>query len=255
MAATRARAAGTGGAGVGRRGAKARAGRFRGRGQRPGGGRVRGAGGERRGAGLGRAARTGRNYLAQTFSRRLAAPWRVASFTSLTHAQAAGKWQESPDHDAGQPAAELQAPPVLDRFGFPRGAKAGTCLHEIFETISFGVDAAGLRQTVELALAKHGFAPEWGDAACEMVTATLNVELDPGVRLAEVPDGKRLVEMEFMLPAPRLEVAKLAAILSAPEHGLAAPCARRRRSWIFPPCAVFSRASWTWCSSPTGASI
>ncbi|OQS36611.1 exodeoxyribonuclease V subunit beta [Chromobacterium haemolyticum] len=168
---------------------------------------------------------TGRNYLAQTFSRRLAAPWRVASFTSLTHAQAAGKWQESPDHDAGQPAvaAELQAPPVLDRFGFPRGAKAGTCLHEIFETISFGVDAAGLRQAVELALAKHGFAPEWGDAACEMVTATLNAELDPGVRLAEVPDGKRLVEMEFMLPAPRLEVAKLAAILSAPEHGLAAP--------------------------------
>lgn len=166
----------------------------------------------------------GQDYRAQVFARRLAAPWRVASFTSLTHAQAAGKWQESPDHDARQPSAPApQEPPALNRFGFPRGAKAGTCLHEIFETISFGVDAASLRQAVELALAKHGFAPEWAEAGYEMVAATLNAELDPGVTLAAVPDGKRLVEMEFMLPAPKLEVARLAAILSAPEHGLAAP--------------------------------
>ena len=165
------------------------------------------------------------DYRALRFTRRLAPSWRMASFSSLTHAQMLCKSEEHSGYVVFQAAGQVGPPalPGRDRFGFPQGARAGICLHEILENISFGIDPAGLRQAVQRGLARHRFDPEWTDAGYEMLSATLSVELDPGVKLANVSDDKRLIEMEFMLPTPQLEVAKLAAILSKPEHGLAAP--------------------------------
>lgn len=165
-----------------------------------------------------------RRYAARPFARKLYTPWKIASFTSLTHA-AGGHLAEAPDHDREprpEPASPTEAP-ARDRFSFPRGAKAGICLHEIFERISFGADPAAIREAVATALARHGFGEEWLDAGCELIVSTLEAELAPGARLREVADGKRLIELEFTLPVTRLDVAALIAALQDPAHGLAEP--------------------------------
>ncbi|AXE30411.1 exodeoxyribonuclease V subunit beta [Chromobacterium phragmitis] len=166
----------------------------------------------------------GRVYAARPFERKLYTPWRIASFTSLTH-DAGSHLAEAPDYDraARQEAAEPAAEPARDRFRFPRGAKAGVCLHEIFENIGFGADEVEIRAAVARALARHGFGEEWLDAGCDLILSTLNAEIAPGARLREVADGKRLIELEFTLPVKQLDVKALIGALQKPEHGLAEP--------------------------------
>ncbi|POZ61078.1 exodeoxyribonuclease V subunit beta [Chromobacterium alticapitis] len=165
-----------------------------------------------------------RSYAARPFARKLFTPWRIASFTSLTH-DAGSHLAEAPDYDrASRPAeAAPAAEPAFDRFRFPRGAKAGVCLHEIFENISFGADEASIREAAQLALTRHGFGAEWLDAGCDLILGTLNAEIAPGARLRDVADHKRLIELEFTLPVKKLDVAALIAELQKPEHGLAGP--------------------------------
>ncbi|OHX13774.1 exodeoxyribonuclease V subunit beta [Chromobacterium sphagni] len=166
-----------------------------------------------------------RRYAARPFARKLYAPWKIASFTSLTHA-VGSHLAEAPDYDrAPQPASapEPAAEPARDRFSFPRGSKAGICLHEIFENISFGAGEAAIREASASALARHGFGEEWLDAGCELILSTLEAELAPGARMREVADDRRLIEMEFTLPVKRLDVAALIGVLQDPAHGLAEP--------------------------------
>jgi exodeoxyribonuclease V beta subunit len=159
-----------------------------------------------------------RRFAARTLSRTLYTPWRLASFTSLTH----GGGGERPDHDRGAPQQDEDVA-TLDRFHFPRGARAGTCLHAIFERIDFTADDATIRPEVERQLALHGIGAEWTDAACDMIRRTLAVPLAPGVCLERVDSSRRLVELEFLLPVARLDVAALIAVLSDPDNGLAEP--------------------------------
>ncbi|MEO3961192.1 PD-(D/E)XK nuclease family protein [Chromobacterium piscinae] len=169
----------------------------------------------------------GRAYAARPFERKLYTPWKIASFTSLTH-DAGSHLAEAPDYDraaASEPAA-LEGGPVRNRFSFPRGAKAGVCLHEIFENISFGGGEDEIRAAVARALARHGFGEEWLDAGCELILDALNAEIAPGARLRDVADHQRLIELEFTLPVKRLDVAALIAALQKPEHGLAEPFRR-----------------------------
>ncbi|MCQ4143560.1 exodeoxyribonuclease V subunit beta [Vogesella sp. AC12] len=156
-------------------------------------------------------------------NRSLYTPWRVSSFTGLTrhlHGGASPR-SEAPDHDHG-PLQQPDAAVAADRFSFPRGARAGTCLHEMFERADFTRPEAW-PQVVQEALHKHGFDALWQDAALAMLHDTLHCDIAPGVRLAAVPNARRLVEMEFTLPADGLSLSRLQRILTNPAMGLAAP--------------------------------
>ncbi|TCP10930.1 DNA helicase/exodeoxyribonuclease V beta subunit [Crenobacter luteus] len=171
---------------------------------------------------------------ARRLTRAVYTPWRVTSFTALAHV--AGEAPpalaaERPDHDAAPVVVPVDADgdatePARDRFAFPRGARAGVCLHGVFERIDFTAPAETHRETVLAELARAGFAEHWQDAALDMVTRTLAAPLDPGVTLAGVAAKKRLVELEFTLPIARLSLAKLKAILADPDNGLAEPLRR-----------------------------
>src|SRR5262249_14853978 len=69
--------------------------------------------------------------------RRLEHPMRrgytIASFTALTAEEA----DERPDFDQGDAALAEPGETPLDPHGFPRGARAGRCLHGILEAIDF----------------------------------------------------------------------------------------------------------------------
>ena len=162
---------------------------------------------------------------AQPFTRKLYTPWRVASFTSLS-AGAHGSTPaaaERPDHDHGALALDDDGNTVFDRFAFPRGARAGTCLHAMLERIDFAAADDALRATATEQLKRAGFAEHWQEAALDMLRRTLTVPLDEGICLAGVPAGRRLVELEFTLPVTRLDVAALVGVLTDPANGLAEP--------------------------------
>lgn len=167
--------------------------------------------------------------VAKPFHRSLSMPWRISSFSALAHHVSTPVQAERPDYDAQ--TASLAMPiepvtpeePVYDRFSFPRGAHAGTCLHDIFEHLEFSSPLENQRDIIAQMLAKHGFAPHWQEAAIDLVQSTLLAELDPGVYLARALPEHCLVELEFVFPVDKLDVKRLIQILTYPGHGLAEP--------------------------------
>ncbi|MCW3479992.1 exodeoxyribonuclease V subunit beta [Neisseriaceae bacterium JH1-16] len=153
-------------------------------------------------------------------------PWRVTSFTGLAQ-HGSRHAAEAPDHDrlVARPVESADpAEPVFDRFSFPRGARPGTCLHAIFENIDFTASPEAHAPVIAEQLARAGFGEEWHGAAADIVARTLVAPLDPGARLAEVPNRRRLVELEFLLPLQPLQAEKLSEILVDPAHGLHPAC-------------------------------
>jgi exodeoxyribonuclease V beta subunit len=153
---------------------------------------------------------------ARPFTGQVSAPWSVVSFSSLT----AGSGAETPDYDAGPPAPRAPAG-RRDAFAFPRGARAGSCLHAILERIDFtDTDLAARRTVVEAALAAHGFEREWAPAVCDLLARTLATALDAKgtIRLERVARADRRDEIEFHYPLAGLRPAALRRLLDA--HGI-----------------------------------
>lgn len=150
---------------------------------------------------------------ARSFVGTIPAPWRVTSFSTLAARLAEGAAvqgePDGADRDAVGSAADravesAAAVPPTPTFSsihdFPRGTRAGSCLHAIFERIDFQRPAqAG--PVIAAALAGYGYAPEWQPALERMVADVLATPLDAaGLRLADVPRPQRLVELEFAFP-------------------------------------------------------
>lgn len=150
------------------------------------------------------------------FERSLHSAWRIGSFSGL----AAGMHMEAPDRDglvmpdASEPGAGF--------FGFPRGARAGTCLHAVLEDWMRG--KGELPHLVENALNAHGLSTDWTELAATHLQRVLDSDLDgQGLTLAAVAPARRLPELGFTFPVANLDVQRLRAILADPVHGLAAP--------------------------------
>ena len=177
--------------------------------------------------------------------RALPAPWWIGSYSSLTH----GARHESAavDHDLRVlPPASPEAPEAIespespepsndaaaftpqddDILRFPRGALAGECVHAVFERVDF-TQAASRPAAIAAALRLRPPAPGGSHAAlpnmlANMLADVLNTPLPPGgFTLAAVPPTRCLVELEFNLPAGRVDADALAAVLRA--HGYAVP--------------------------------
>jgi exodeoxyribonuclease V beta subunit len=149
------------------------------------------------------------------FAGQIARDWRVASFTSLTsklhHAA------ELPDRDEGN-RAEAQPAKGVDPqgiFAFPRGAKAGIFLHEIFELLDFSAAPSTLAPLVSQLLDKHGFGTEWHGAVCSMVQKMLQAPMGAdGLTLAEVGPERRLTELEFFFPLAAVTSERLSGAVA-----------------------------------------
>ena len=105
---------------------------------------------------------------------------------------------EAPDRDAL--ALVDASEPGAGFFAFPRGARAGTCLHAILEDWMRG--KGSLEQLVPAALQNHGIDAElWGDIAVAQLQAVLDTDLDgQGLRLSALQANRRLPELGFTFP-------------------------------------------------------
>jgi exodeoxyribonuclease V beta subunit len=174
--------------------------------------------------------------------RSLPAGWRIGSFSAIAHGAAHDR--SGVDHDlrvvdpATAPAADAApafVPKADDPLHFPRGPAAGEAIHQAFENLSF-TDAATWPKATMLALAKlrtMGVADDTGPEGpalrarqlARLIDGTLTTPLPLGtpqpLRLADLPDARRLVELEFHLPAHRFDAHALNDTLAA--HGVPVP--------------------------------
>ncbi|WNF47001.1 exodeoxyribonuclease V subunit beta [Pseudomonas sp. SG20056] len=151
-----------------------------------------------------------------TLQRSLHSAWRIGSFSGL----AAGMHMEAPDRD-GLVIPDASEPGT-GFFAFPRGARAGTCLHAILEDWARGKGA--LNELIEPGLSGHGISSDWQAVALDHLQQVIDTDLDgQGLTLAGLNPTRRLPELGFTFPLAGLDVQRLRAILCDPAHGLAAP--------------------------------
>jgi exodeoxyribonuclease V beta subunit len=150
------------------------------------------------------------------FRGRIDSQWRISSFTALT---AAAQDAEQPDFDRVDSAARPELP-LTGIHAFPRGMKAGICLHEIFEELDF-TDAAAVDPLVAQKLAAFSFdSAEHREAVAGMVRASLTTELEPGLTLSRVEQSRRFNELEFYFPFDELQAAQLTELFSKAPAGI-----------------------------------
>nr|MBF0223406.1 exodeoxyribonuclease V subunit beta [Desulfobulbaceae bacterium] len=148
----------------------------------------------------------------------------IHSFSSL-HSHAGSFEAEAPDHDQNHQVVENRIPPsaeTMDMFAFPKGAKAGSCLHAILEKLDFQESAEGvIGELVEEQLSFYGFEQTWGAVVTKFLTEMVRVELEcqaGNFSLNMISRKQRLDEMEFHYVLPAASEFKLREIFYNDQH-------------------------------------
>jgi exodeoxyribonuclease V beta subunit len=146
------------------------------------------------------------------FSGSIDRDWKISSFSSLTGGPIHG--EELADHDAQmwheiKPGETLrESPEPRGIFAFPKGTKAGTFLHDLFEHLDFSErDQAILRGLVTQKLDAYGYEASWVDTLCEMIQKVLAVPLRmdrDDFSFSSIRNQDRLNEVEFYFPLKSL---------------------------------------------------
>jgi len=147
----------------------------------------------------------------------------ISSFSSLVSKQPV--LAEMADHDVAGTSGDYDSKGLdqsFDReapsgiFAFPKGARAGTFMHDIFEHLDFAEkDASHMQALVETKLMEHGFETQWKDTICEMIRKVLSVPLEQGQKaftLSHIPAKDRINELGFYFPLKAVSPEKLRRI-------------------------------------------
>ncbi|WP_429087463.1 exodeoxyribonuclease V subunit beta [Aeromonas allosaccharophila] len=161
------------------------------------------------------------------FSGSLERDWWISSYSGLAaqgHGHSKGVLANPGfDDEVVTEAAAALAPeqqeeaPQHSIFTFPKGARPGTLLHSLFETIDFQ-SAAGepLAEHIATLLAQDGFDESWAPVLQQQVEAVLDTPLETGfgepVRLRDLSAERKQVELEFFLPMGRVTAPALTAL-------------------------------------------
>ncbi|WP_415903256.1 exodeoxyribonuclease V subunit beta [Neptuniibacter sp. QD29_5] len=161
---------------------------------------------------------------ARNFQRKIDRDWRVSSYSALSTHQAS-HIPELPGLDLevaaeGQEQVEEVIPDEDNIFTFPRGANAGTFLHSVFEEISFAryqqvmLESDEYRTQLHDQLQVAGYEERWQCVIEKLIEDVLATDLNgQGLRLNQINDEDRLVEMEFMLSAEHITVGRLESLI------------------------------------------
>ena len=148
--------------------------------------------------------------------------WRATSFSALSfkkHSDQLAPGRSDEDHEKDEFA--VQEDELPSPYSFPKGAKPGSCLHEIFEQIDFISPIVhptnteqNLSEVVKRSLEKYHIGEQWREVAEKWVLDVLACPLDNSLlSLGVLTPNDCLVEMEFNLPLESLSAPKLNEML------------------------------------------
>jgi exodeoxyribonuclease V beta subunit len=91
-------------------------------------------------------------------------------------------------------------------------------MHTIMENLPFDAERETIIETVVAGLRQYGFDEEWSAVLTDTIQRVLDTPLDQsGMKLSDVPESQRLIEMEFTYPVARLQTESFEALLR--KHG------------------------------------
>ena len=149
--------------------------------------------------------------------------WRITSYSALTSSHYSQT--ERPDYDTLPDTEIVNEKPSIEEFSsvfqFPKGAHAGTFLHSLLERLDFpNISEQSLNHEVSRQLAQYGFDSAWIPVVEKWVSDILNTPLNSthdhpdAIKLKNIRNSKKRVEMEFYLPLAPLHASQLNKFLS-----------------------------------------
>ncbi|MEX0845491.1 MAG: exodeoxyribonuclease V subunit beta [Balneolaceae bacterium] len=131
---------------------------------------------------------------------------RMMSYSSLTGSKEIDEGAH--DYDFNY---EVTEPEIvkLDKFGFPKGANAGTCLHKIFEDLHF-YSPVNISKVISKNLDYYGFDEKWQKPVQEWINEALFHDLnEPDISLSALGESDVLKEMEFYFPIKSVDAKEI----------------------------------------------
>jgi exodeoxyribonuclease V beta subunit len=148
----------------------------------------------------------------RTFAGKISRIAMTASFTGLnTSATEPGEANAEASSGIGVTTAPERDDSDLSIFTFQRGRRTGDFFHDVLEQMDFQ-NLEGLSPLIDLKLRTYGFPETLHEPALNQILRQLmEVQLNPGMSLRDIPKRERLSEVEFSYPLTRLTPASLAA--------------------------------------------
>lgn len=155
-----------------------------------------------------------------TFNRTtpITSSYEISSFSSLA------SWMKEetdfPDYDqfTNQDADTEESSTgeqVLDIFNFPKGPGPGTCVHNIFENVSFD-DPTTFDDVIADQLDMQDIDPKWEEVAYNMIYQTVSKPLLPSNKspiLSAISNSEQRAEMEFHFQNENIKTSQLLSII------------------------------------------
>lgn len=166
---------------------------------------------------------TAEPFFCRRFTEQIDRTWKISSFSSLVSTGASDA--DLPDRDDSVDRLEAEHTPTSDEldttnnrkgmsiFDFPRGARAGSFFHDIFEHYDFsGGQTEPLSTLVAGKLQQYGYEDKWQQTISTAVSSVLRTPLHAALspfRLSSLKAGDRINEMEFYFPLNPVTPAKM----------------------------------------------
>ncbi len=151
--------------------------------------------------------------------------WKISSFSNILSGQHYDR--DLPDYDAIDlsgiyPESDFQEL-IRERelsgiFAFPRGAKAGTFIHSVFEDMDFTEgNSLKIENLVGEKLSRFDFDTKWRETICCMVRSVLTVPLEQEGKkfaLSQIGRQDRINELEFYFPLKAVSSGDIKTVLA-----------------------------------------
>ena len=157
---------------------------------------------------------------ARNFTGSIERNWWTTSYSALSrhHSAADARFGQARMNTEAMGEPQQSATTDFSLFNFPKGAQPGTFMHTLFEELDMnrlrGTEPY-LEQFVHEQLTKAGYEVCWLEAIKGMLLNCLKAPLDgDNLRLIDLEDSSRRVEMEFYLPIEHLAPEQLNQLIT-----------------------------------------
>jgi exodeoxyribonuclease V beta subunit len=150
-------------------------------------------------------------------------PWKIASYSSLAHSHLSTETKLDefiPEEKKAIDSSNVIHVDHLNIFKFPKGAKAGTFLHDLLEQIDLSniSDEILLKQITHNQLLLSGLDPCWSPVITELIKNIAAVQLfteGTHFSLSDISLQNCIKEMEFYFPLNTITPGDLTSAFSA----------------------------------------